>query len=211
LIPWSLDGQKTVTGISCPKDPSGGVAVFTVDKHDPNRPNSMRQVSFFLAIPICALALSGCDFSQLPALESDALAESSTATNSAEEEIVEFIQGYSRGLGEARGIEKPMLVFFSATESVYCTQMLEETFTDERVVGLSKSFICIKVDIGDEPSVCRQFHVESYPTVQFMSPKGVPLNRFTGKKEASQLAVQMQAALEAAAYRTGQTRVTTFK
>ena len=108
-------------------------------------------------------------------------------------------------------MEKPMLVFFSATESVFCTQMLEETFADEKIVGLSKKFICIKVDIEKEPSVCRQFHVQSYPTVQFMSPKGVPLNRFTGKKEASQLVLQMHAALEAVAYRTSQTQVTTFK
>ena len=170
----------------------------------------MRQATF-LAIPIFILALSGCDYARLPALESDARAESSVVTTSAKEENVEFIRGYSRGLGEARDIEKPVLVFFSATESVYCTQMLEETFTDREIVGLSKKFICIKVDIEDEPSVCQQFHVESYPTVQFMSPKGVPLNRFTGKKEAGQLALQMQAALEAVAYRTGQTRVTTFK
>ena len=170
----------------------------------------MRQVSF-LAIPICLLALSGCDSSRLPALESNARAESAIVTTSAKEENIEFIPGYSRGLEEARDMEKPMLVFFSATESVFCTQMLEETFADEKIVGLSKKFICIKVDIEKEPSVCRQFHVQSYPTVQFMSPKGVPLNRFTGKKEASQLVLQMHAALEAVAYRTSQTRVTSYK
>ena len=169
----------------------------------------MRQMSF-LAIPICFLAISGCDFVRLPALESDARAESTVVTTAVEEEKVDFIRGYSRGLREAKGIGKPMLVFFSAAESVYCTQMLEETFTDEKIIGLSKKFICIKVDIEDEPNICQQFHVEGYPTVQFMSPRGVPLNRFTGKKAASQLAVQMRAALEAVAYRTGQ-RVTTFR
>ena len=100
------------------------------------------------------------------------------------------------------------MVFFSAAESIYCTQMLKETFTDRTVVDLSKRFVCIKVDIEDEPSVCQEFRVEGYPTVQFMSPRGVPLNRFTGKKEAGQLAVQMQAALEAVAYRTSQARGT---
>jgi len=170
----------------------------------------MRQLSF-LAILICALALSGCDSARFPAMESDARADSTIAATSAKEEGIEFIRGYSRGFGEARDIEKPMLVFFSAAESVFCTQMLEETFTDERIVSLSKNFICIRVDIKDEPSVCRQFQVESYPTVQFMSPEGVPLNRFTGKKEAVQLALQMQAALEAVAYRTGQTKVTTVR
>ena len=170
----------------------------------------MQHVSFF-ALLICAVALSGCDFAPLQALESDALAESTILATPANGENTEFIRGYSRGLGEARTIGKPVMVFFSATESVFCTQMLEETFTDEKIVGLSKNFICIRVDIEDEPAVCRQFHVQSYPTVQFMSPKGVPLNRFTGKKEARQLAIQMQAALEAAAYRTGQTQVPTVR
>lgn len=104
-----------------------------------------------------------------------------------------------------------MLVFFSANESVYCTQMLEQTFADAKIVGLSKKFICVKVDIEDEPGVCRQFNVEGFPTVQFMSPEGVPLNRFTGKKEVSHLALQMQAALDAAAYRTGQARLTPLR
>lgn len=170
----------------------------------------MQQASF-LAITICALALSGCDSARLSALESNARAESTIVAASAEEKNVEFVRGYSRGLGEARDIEKPMLVFFSATESVFCDQMLEETFTDEKIVGLSKEFICIKVNIEDEPSVCRQFHVENYPTVQFMSPKGVPLNRFTGKKEAGQLALEMRAALEAVTFRTSQARVTPLR
>ena len=169
------------------------------------------QQACFLAITICALALSGCDSARLSALESHARAESTTVATLAEEKNVEFVRSYSRGLGEARDIEKPMLVFFSATESVFCTQMLEETFTDEKIVGLSKEFICIKVNIEDEPSVCRQFHVENYPTVQFMSPKGVPLNRFTGKKEAGQLALEMRAALEAVTFRTSQARVTPLR
>jgi len=165
----------------------------------------MQQV-LFSTIAVCALVVSGCECAQLPALQSDARAEPPTVTVPANGGHVDFVRGYSQGFGEAREIGKPVLVFFSAAESVYCTQMLEETFTDQTVVDLSKRFVCIKVDIEDEPSVCQEFHVEGYPTVQFMSPRGVPLNRFTGKKEAGQLAMQMQAALEAVAYRTSQAR-----
>ncbi len=150
------------------------------------------------------MVASGCDYARLPELQRDARAELPAVTVTASEQQVEFIQGYSRGFGEAREVGKPVLVFFTAAESVYCTQMLEDTFTDRKVVDLSRSFVCIKVDIEEEPRVCQEFHVEGYPTIQFMSPRGVPLNRFTGKRKASQLAMQMQAALEAVAYRTSQ-------
>ncbi len=157
------------------------------------------------------MVASGCEYARLPALERDARAEPPSVAARADGEQVEFVRGYAQGFGEAREIGKPVLVFFSAAESVFCSQMLEETFTDQTVVDLSREFVCIKVDIEEEPQVCQEFHVEGYPTIQFMSPRGVPLNRFTGKREANQLAMQMQAALEAVAYRTSQASETRLR
>jgi len=53
--------------------------------------------------------------------------------------------------------------------------------------------------------------VRGYPTVQFISPRGVPLNRMMGKTPAQQLAVEMQAALEATATRVRYIRETTLR
>jgi thiol-disulfide isomerase/thioredoxin len=114
---------------------------------------------------------------------------------------VAFVSGYLRGYEQARQEGKPMLVLFSVPGCGYCEQMVREASADEQVVRLSRRFVCILVDADQEPEICREFRVRAYPTIQFMSPRGVPLNRLMGRTPARRLAVQMQAALEATASR----------
>ena len=64
--------------------------------------------------------------------------------------------------------------------------------------------MCILVDADAEPDVCRQFQVTGYPTIQFLSPRGVPLERIVGKKPGHQLMMAMQAALQNVARRESQ-------
>jgi thiol:disulfide interchange protein len=116
---------------------------------------------------------------------------------------LQFVSGYHRGFELARNQHKPMLVFFTAEWCTYCHQMEADAFTQEPVVNLSKQFVCILVDADCEPNVCRDFRVKGYPTIQFLSPRGVPLNRVTGKQPGQQLVIQMQAALQAVARRDG--------
>ena len=94
-----------------------------------------------------------------------------------------------------------MLIFFTATWCDYCHQMANEAFSEEQVVRLSGRFLCVLVDADKEPNVCRDFGVRGYPTIQFLSPGGLPLNRITGKRPVHQLVVEMQAALQAVARR----------
>jgi thioredoxin-like negative regulator of GroEL len=79
--------------------------------------------------------------------------------------------------------------------------MANEAFVQEQVVGLSERFTCVLVDADREPEICRQFQVRGYPTIQFLSPVGVPLNRVVGKKPGHQLVIEMHAALQAVARR----------
>ncbi len=114
---------------------------------------------------------------------------------------IEFVAGYHRGYELALEQHKPMLVFFTAEWCTYCHQMEADAFTQEAVVNLSRQFVCVLVDADCEPDVCRDFRVKGYPTIQFLSPRGVPLNRVTGKQPGQQLVMQMQAALQAVARR----------
>jgi thiol:disulfide interchange protein len=118
---------------------------------------------------------------------------------------VEFIQGYSDGFQRAQEKNRPMLVFFTAQWCSFCHQMEAEAFTDAEVAQLAKQFVCILVDTDREPEVCEEFRVRHYPTIQFLSARGVPLNRLTRKQPAQQLVAQMQAALMATATRDIQT------
>jgi len=114
---------------------------------------------------------------------------------------IQFVEGYARGSEIARREGRPMLVFFTATWCDYCHQMAKEAFSEDQVVRLSGRFLCVLVDADKEPNVCSNFGVRGYPTIQFLSPGGLPLNRITGKRPGHQLVVEMQAALQAVARR----------
>jgi thioredoxin-like negative regulator of GroEL len=114
---------------------------------------------------------------------------------------IRFVDGYARGIEQANREGKPMLLFFTAQWCEFCHQMANEAFVQEPVVGLSDRFVCILVDADREPQVCKQFQVRGYPTIQFLSPLGLPLNRVVGKKPGHQLVMEMHAALQAVARR----------
>jgi thiol-disulfide isomerase/thioredoxin len=116
-----------------------------------------------------------------------------------------FVEGYQQGFGQATAEGKPMLLFFTAEWCHFCHQMADEAFMHPQVVSLSEHFVCILVDADLEPEICRYFQVTGYPTIQFLSSRGVALERIVGKKPGHQLMMSMQAALQAVARRTDDT------
>lgn len=109
---------------------------------------------------------------------------------------IAFVEGYQAGIKLARAQQKPLLVFFTADWCHYCHQLANEAFVQDAVVAMSRQFICVLVDADAQPEVCREFRVRGYPTIQFLSPHGVPLNRVTGKQPGHALVHEMQAALQ---------------
>jgi thiol:disulfide interchange protein len=158
----------------------------------------------FLLVGLALIA--GCD-SGTSANRSDESNASAVALKTISRGKIDFIQGYSDGYQRAQEEGKPMLVFFTAQWCNFCHQMEAEAFADSQVVQLASQFVCILVDADQEPAVCQEFRVRGYPTIQFLSARGVPLNRMTGKRPAQQVAAQMQAALLATATRESQTTV----
>jgi thiol:disulfide interchange protein len=118
---------------------------------------------------------------------------------------IQFVDGYQYGIEQANRKGKPVLLFFTAQWCEFCHQMANEAFVQQQVVGLSERFVCVLVDADREPEVCRQYQVRGYPTIQFLSPLGVPLNRVVGKKPGNQLVMEMHAALQAVARREAAT------
>jgi thiol:disulfide interchange protein len=161
----------------------------------------MLRFSSVVFILIASLSLTvGCD--------SAPSTQPSTASSAAGESLrlvvrgqIHFIQGYSDGYQQAQRLNKPMLVFFTAKWCTFCHQMETEAFSDEQVSSLARQFVCVLVDADQEPEVCQEFRVRGYPTIQFLSTHGVPLNRLMGKRPAQQVISQMQAALLATATR----------
>lgn len=166
------------------------------------------------AVAALLLAASGCEVrsSQTGIAGHDAGEPQAPAVDEASDALqgppvmrggIKFVSGYHRGYELAKRQQKPMLVFFTAQWCTYCHQMEADAFVQEAVVNLSHQFVCVLVDADAEPDICRDFRIKGYPTVQFLSAHGVPLNRVTGKQPGQQLVMQMQAALQAVARRNG--------
>ena len=143
----------------------------------------------------------GCEMGTLPPESPPAGGPQGAAASTAAPGGIEFIRGYVRGYQYAQQAGKPMLVFFTAQWCDYCHQMQDEAFVDPEVVQLARQFVCVLVDADEEPEVCEEFGVNGFPTVQFISPRGVPLNRLTSKTSGDMLRRQMLAALDAVASR----------
>jgi thiol:disulfide interchange protein len=155
----------------------------------------------WLSIAVAAFGLSACsDARTSPATAKGPTAAAATAHGNELGDIV-FVHGYRQGCEIARQQGQPMLVFFTAGWCRFCHAMAQDAFCQELVVGLSKQFTCVVVDADVEPDTCRLFRVRSFPTIQFVSPRGLPLNRVVGKQPAPLVAAEMQAALEAVARR----------
>lgn len=119
---------------------------------------------------------------------------------------ITFIEGFERGMQVARDQQRPLLLYFTAQWCKYCHQMEREAFVQQAVIDRSRDFVCVLIDADAEPAACRQFEVRGFPTIQFVSARGLRLNRVTGKQPAGQLLMQMRAALQAVARREPATR-----
>ena len=157
----------------------------------------MRTFSLFFfatVLTICLAIQAGCCDTRSPLrLLPPARAEKSHPREQAK--YVDFVSCFPQALSDASQMGKPLLVFFTTPECMYCQQMFKETFSDEQVVELSTEFVCVRVDAGEAPELFENYHIEAYPTVQFIAPNGVALHRLLGKKTPETLVTQMEAAL----------------
>ena len=151
--------------------------------------------------------LAGCEMSAEPAPPPEAASEMvpvQPARPTVAQGQLRFSQDVQQGLAEAGNTGKPLLLFFTAEWCHFCHQMAGEAFTDPQVVGLSERFVCVLIDADNQPGTCQQFHVSAYPTVQFVSPQGILLNRIEGNRPGHQVMMAMQTALQNSALRTQQ-------
>jgi len=78
-----------------------------------------------------------------------------------------------------------IIIDFYADWCIPCKELDALTFSDERVVELSKEFVCLKVDMtktmSDETEIIRKkFEIIGMPTVLIIDSKGKEVDRITG-------------------------------
>ncbi len=80
----------------------------------------------------------------------------------------------------ARSVHRPLMLEFHTQGCEWCAKMEAETFSDPRVVELSRRFVCIRLDGELEPTLARQYGVHEYPTMVFADEDGRVLGKRPG-------------------------------
>ena len=94
----------------------------------------------------------------------------------------------------AQSVHRPLLLEFHTQGCEWCAKMEAETFSDPRVVELSRRFVCIRLDGEIEPILAAQYGVHEYPTTVFAAEDGRVLGKRPGFIPAADFAaVQSQA------------------
>lgn len=154
-------------------------------------PRMMRAASICL---LCLIGLAGCAPRSSPRV-------SQAEPTPARPAEVRFMDDYSEALAVARRQGRPLLVFFEAEWCDHCRATRASVLSQSDVAGLSDRFVCVSINADRETAVCAEHRVAAYPTIEFLSPGGVPLNRVVGQPAAERLVSEMRAALSAVARR----------
>ena len=104
-------------------------------------------------------------------------------------------QDYESGMSQARGEGKPVMIDFMADWCGWCKKLDAEVYTKSEVMGLSRRFVCIKVNTDRRPDLARRYQVDGLPTIVFLSSLGQETNRVGGYKPAQVFLGEMRKSL----------------
>ena len=158
--------------------------------------------SLLVLIAVIGTTAAGCGTSTSTDGSDNWKAKAPTASNQESPGIARgellFYTDFRQGCEAARQQNKPILLFFTATWCHYCHEMARESFTNNQVINLSDHFVCILVDADAQPMLVRTYGVRGFPTIQFLSSYGAPLQQIVGKQPTNVLISQMHSALQSA-------------
>lgn len=95
--------------------------------------------------------------------------------------------GYQKGLAMAQSVHRPMLISFHSSGCDWCRKMDAETFTNARVVSLSHSYVCVRLDALRDPELLQQYHINQFPATLITDEHGHILKQLDGYANATQL------------------------
>jgi thiol:disulfide interchange protein len=126
------------------------------------------------------------------------LAVALMAPTSAASKGITWNDSLAKGLELAKKENKPALIDFYADWCSWCKRLDSDTYTDSKVIELSKRFVMIKVNTENERRAMFKYGVRSLPTIVITDSAGREVNRVTGYRPASSFLDEMQTALRQA-------------
>lgn len=95
------------------------------------------------------------------------------------------------GLAKAKSEGKPVMIDFYTDWCGWCKKLDADTYSNQRVQDLARSFICLKVNGDKFPNLVSKYLIEGYPTIVFLDPAGAEVARIVGYTDANGLSAKM--------------------
>jgi protein disulfide-isomerase len=82
---------------------------------------------------------------------------------------------------ETQQVGRPLLVFVTREQCLYCVQMRDRTYSDLAVAGtIRTSFVPLVLDGGGNTRLLKDLRVTAFPSTFVISPQAVILDRIDG-------------------------------
>ncbi len=95
----------------------------------------------------------------------------------------------------AKHLGRPMLILFWSLGEKASTDLMIGPFNDERVLNLSANFVCVKLEVGSDPDLYRQWAIDRTPTLVFLDNRSKEVDRVRGPISSDKLLAHMRFSL----------------
>ncbi len=93
---------------------------------------------------------------------------------------------------EAVKSRKLLMIHFFTPWSDWDKKMEKETYSYYKVVGLSNRFVCVRIDLDNNPELQDTYSISGTPTIVFEDPvKGKTINKIEGIRDRHEMTDEM--------------------
>jgi thioredoxin-related protein len=103
---------------------------------------------------------------------------------------IQFSQSWEEACAQAKRTRRRLLVYFTGNTCGWCRALEKRTFTDSEVVELSKLFVCVEINVGEERNarLADAHRIDSIPRTFIFTPDGKVIDRRSGYLPAAEYA-----------------------
>ncbi|UCD48912.1 MAG: thioredoxin family protein [Phycisphaerales bacterium] len=99
---------------------------------------------------------------------------------------IAWVRSYQDAREVAKGKNRPMLVFFTASWCPWCHKMEDETLNQEEVVSSLRRFACVKIDVEKHRDMALAYAVSSLPRTIVINTHDEMVGDWLGYRDVEQ-------------------------